>query len=979
MYIALLFTLLALGATLLLRGLSRGRRQIAVPGALLLAGTLAFYAFLSFWGELLWFEELGQARRFWVVLFAASGTAAAGAVAAGSVVWLVTRPLRRAAPRARRAGVAFAAALGLLWGGAAWDLALQWLYAVDAGVREPVFGLDAGFYLFSLPFYDALYGLALVSAAVALALASWVAFGNFSLVSRLRRSATLMAAGPRERADAPASAPRTARKTRALEAEAEGQRGLYAAAAAFALALCFGRVLSMYHLLYSSAGVVRGPGWTDAHVRLPANVVLAAALALAALALLVPGTRRALESRLGGPRRREAGASGGPGATSAIGALALGITALWALGLVALPALFQWLRVTPNELALERPYLEHSIAFTRRGFALDRVESRQFDPKGRVTEELVERSEHVLSEVRLWDPQALDQVLEQFQEIRLYYELTGVDIDRYQLGPNYRQVMIAPREMEPRNLPAESQTFVNRHFKYTHGYGVAMAPVSDFTPDGLPMLVVRDMPPVSEHPAVVMTRPEIYYGERADHYVVVNSRAAEFDYPSGAENVYARYAGAGGVELRGFFRKLVYGWKLGGTRLLFSDYPTDESRIMFRRNVRERVATLAPFLELDGDPYVVLVGGRLKWVIDAYTTSNYYPYSEPFFDREGVPSQSPEGAPGRPPGLAVPVRRPRLNYVRNAVKAVVDAYDGSAALYVYEPDDPIIRVWSRVFPELLRPKSEMPAELRAHVRYPEEMLHLQGLVYAKYHMTDPEVFYNQEDLWVRATEKHYGDVKPVAPYYVMWQPPGSGRAEFVTMQPYTPKNRQVLIGWLAGMCDPDNYGRLLAYRFPKDKWVLGPQQVDTKIDQDAELSGQLTLWNQLGKRVIRGNVLAIPIDETILYVEPIYLQAETAAYPELRMVVVMNGEAMSFAPSFRGALEGLLGPGERRPAGEGRAEGGAPRAEPGPQTFERAQRHFDAYVRLTGEGRFAEAAAELEGLGEVLAGRGREPRDLPNR
>lgn len=345
----------------------------------------------------------------------------------------------------------------------------------------------------------------------------------------------------------------------------------------------------------------------------------------------------------------------------------------------------------------------------------------------------------------------------------------------------------------------------------------------------------------------------------------------------------------------------------------------------------------------------------MKWIIDAYTTSSYYPYSEPYF--AGPARSSEEAKPGSQP----PEHR-RLhgaNYVRNSVKAVVDAYDGSVSLYVFNPEDPIVQVWSRIFPDLFRPMSDMPESLRAHVRYPEALLHAQGVVFSKYHMTDPTVFYNQEDLWVRATEKYYDEVRPVEPYYVMWQAPGSTEVEFILMQPFTPKNRQVLIGWIAGMCDGDNYGNLVAYRFPKDKWVLGPQQVDTKIDQSPELSAQLTLWDQHGKRVIRGNVLAIPIAKTILYVEPIYIQAQTAAYPELRMVVLMHGDDMSYAPTFSQALEGLV---DRRPSIASPETAVLSRTEAAQQ----ANHAFDEYVKLMSSGHFAEAGKQLEILRETL-------------
>ena len=391
---------------------------------------------------------------------------------------------------------------------------------------------------------------------------------------------------------------------------------------------------------------------------------------------------------------------------------------------------------------------------------------------------------------------------------------------------------------------------------------------------------------------LAVTRPEIYYGELTTEPVIVNTEEAEFDYPSGDTNVYTRYQGEGGVRLSNFWRKLLFGWKFDGSVFLFSSYPTAESRVLFHRQISQRVERLAPFLTFDADPYIVAHEGRLVWIIDGYTTSDYYPYSQAF-DSRGESRRTIQSLD-------------RVNYVRNSVKAVVDAYNGKVDYYVFDDDDPIIQTWARVFPGLLKPKADMPQGLREHVRYPNDFLLVQGLIYSQYHMSDPEVFYNQEDLWVRATEKHYKKIVPVEPYYVMWELPGSDRAEFVVILPFTPKNKQVLIGWIAGLSDGDNYGRLLAYNFPKDKRMLGPQQVETKIDQDPFLSGQLTLWDQQGSEVIRGNVLAIPVDNSLLYVEPIYLQAETAAYPELRLVAVMYGDQLSYATTFDEAVEGLV-------------------------------------------------------------------------
>jgi uncharacterized membrane protein (UPF0182 family) len=922
MYLLLLTALLILAAWMVASGLRADKRlRIAAGGAIGLATVLVF-ALLSFWGEMLWFEALGYASRFWTFVIAEGGAmlaamvlaAALAAVLSWATGWAVTR----------WAAVLASAVAGLWWGAENWEPLLLYLNRVPSGLADPVFGMDTGFYLFALPFLDDLQGLLLLVTLITLAAAliatfDWRGQGEPTLRERRRRAK-------------------------------EPLLPVLIAAAGLALVLALGRLLQAFHLLYSQWGVVAGAGWTDVHVRLPAYLFTAAVLIVTAALPLIPSARRWLGQRLGALS---------PGQSPALVSLVvawLSTAGLWFLASGAAPALVQWLVVEPNEITFEAPYIARNIEFTRRGFRLHDVEERQFPAvENGFDRQIVQNNRHLLSEVRLWDWRALDDVYKQFQEIRLYYEFIDVDMDRYRFGGRYRQVMASARELAQKNLPAQSQTFVNKRFKYTHGYGLTLATVSDFTPEGLPNLLVKDLPPKSQFPELAVDRPQIYYGELTTEPVVVNTKEQEFDHPSGETNVYIRYPGHGGVQISNLWRKFVFGWMFDGTRLLLSTYPTPDSRMMFHRQVRERVQRIAPFLELDEDPYIVLVDGKLYWIIDAYTTSRYFPYSEPFSSSELVEYRAKRGT------LDLVSRAARhldgTNYARNSVKVVVDAFHGSVDLYVFEPDDPLIRAWQRALPQLFRPESEMPEGLHAHVRYPQDFLLAQGLVYAKYHMTDPEVFYNQEDLWVRATEKHYSQVQPVEPYYVMWELPGSDQAEFVLILPFTPKNRQVLIGWIAGLSDGKNYGRFLAYQFPKEKRVLGPQQVETKIDQDSFLSGQLTLWDQRGSNVIRGNVLAIPIDNRLLYVEPIYLQAETAAYPELRLVVVMYGDTMSYAESFDEALRGLYG------------EGAAPEL---PSTVsikelaKRANEAFEAYLDALGEQRFEDAAEQLKTLKELL-------------
>ena len=901
-----------------------------IGGLTVIALTAVFFGSLSLWGEELWFDALGYVRRFWTLLGAQVGALLSGVALAMAMVWAVTRPLGR--HPVRRGAVLVAALGGAVLGVQSWSDALLYFNRVTTGVTEPVFGQDTGFYLFSLPFYQRLYGLLLLASLISLAAGAVAAFAWDE-----RR-------GPRLRRNG-----------------GNGQRpfsALLIAASVVATVLAAGRILAAYQLLYSEWGVVHGPGWTDIHVRLPAYFLMAALLVLLGLA---PWSHR-LQERLA---RWTGGVTSLRAPTvDALAIVWIAIGGLWVIVLGVAPWLVQSLAVEPNEITFEKPYIERNIAFTLQGFDLTKVEERQFPAAERFTREMANDNRDLLSEVRLWDWRALDAVYKQFQEIRLYYEFVDVDMDRYTFGGRYRQVMASARELAQDNLPAQSRTFVNKRFKYTHGYGLTLATVSDFTAEGLPNLLVRDIPPRSSYPALRVDRPQIYYGELTRGPVVVNTSEQEFDYPSGEENKYIRYPGKGGVAMPGLWRQFLFGWKFDGTPFLFSSYPTPKSRVMFHRQVRERVQQLAPFLDFDEDPYIVLVDGRLYWMIDAYTTSTHYPYSEPFSSRELVEYRDDTSTRGFTRRTANDLHG--VNYVRNAVKAVVDAFDGTVNFYVFEPDDPLIQAWQRALPGVFRDKDQMPEGLRAHVRYPQDFLLVQGLVYAKYHMRDPAVFYNQEDLWVRATEKYYDHVQPVEPYYVMWERPGSNQAEFVLIQPFTPKNRQVLIGWIAGMSDGEDYGRFLAYKFPKERRVLGPQQVETKIDQDSFLSGQLTLWDQRGSRVIRGNVLAIPLDDTLLYVEPIYLQAETAAYPELRVVVVMHGDTMRYADTFDKALDGLFT--DTSPDLRGAAAGGLSASELGRQI----NQAFEAYLNALGDQRFDDSAKQLERLRDLirqLAGR----------
>ncbi|MFW6360770.1 MAG: UPF0182 family protein [Spirochaetota bacterium] len=985
MYTVVFLALIAISGLILFRGIHSGKKRNIILGAALAAATLLFFWFMGFWGEKLWFDSLGYADRFWqeILIKVVSGLIglAIGVAVLLPFALMVQIPKESGLPRKtlRMVPLALGGLIGISKGVGNWDTIFKFLYQHTTDIKEPILGMDAGFYMFTLPFLEVIYSLLFILSIIAVILTF------LPLYAHTQRGLSRYFS---EKSGARDVTPDEEEQAQAEKSQKGG--GLFLSAASlFFVMLAVGKLLDRYRLLLDSGGITVGPGWTDANIRMPMFFVAAFIALLGAALLWFPALRR----KIGKPFGKLFSNMLHPQVTAA-GSVLILILVLWFVVLNIVPGLFQSLKVSPNEITMERQYINNNIELTRHGFNLMNISEEEFPVSQEFNRQMVEDNQGTISNIRLWDWRALDSVYKQFQEIRLYYEFRDIDIDRYYINGDYRSVMVSAREMETDNLPPKSQTFVNKHFKYTHGYGITMNTVNDFTDSGLPQLLIKDIPPQNEYESLRVDRPEIYYGELTDEYVVANSKEKEFDYPSGDENAYVEYAGDGGVQVSNFFRKLIFGYKFGGTKFLFSGYTDKDSRVMFYRDIIERVNRAAPFLTFDRDPYIVLIDGELHWIVEGYTTSTNFPYSD-YYTAEAVgASRIAERRRGTEERLTG-----RINYIRNSVKAVVNPYNGDIDMYIYDESDALIKVWNRIFPGLFKNKSEMPTALKQHVRYPANYLMLQGEVYSKYHMTDPAVFYNQEDLWIKATEKYYNDVQDVKPYYVMWERPGSDEPEFVVMMPFTPKNRQVLIGWIAGASDPEHYGEFIAYKFPKDKRVLGTQQVETKIDQNSYLSSQLSLWSQRGSNVIRGNVIAIPIDDTMLYIEPIYLQSETAAYPELRLVAVMHDDNLSYAESFEDALKGLYsedtgpqklnedlvsqfssqqgqaGAGEQAEAGEQTAaEGQAAPAAPGAaelpegmeQLIQSANSAFDTYFELLGEKRFGEAAQELDRLGRVL-------------
>ncbi len=711
-----------------------------------------------------------------------------------------------------------------------WESALLYFNGAPFGIQDPLLGKDIGFYLFQLPGLDAIYRWFLVSLGLVLVATAFI---------------YLLYGGIQYGEDG-------------LSVHGAAKVHLSLLLALLLVVQSGGYLLDAYKLLYSHNGVVFGAGYTDIHARLPALRVLAVLALIAAVVCLFQMRRPGLRYLVIG-----------------IGALAVA----HGIGMFAYPSFLQQFHVVPNELVAETPYIQRNIRSTRHAYGLDRVEAQEFPVNEVLTAEDLQENDATVKNIRLWNYMPLLSTYAQLQQIRTYYEFVDVDNDRYHIDGNYRQVMLSARELSHEQLP--SRIWINEHLVYTHGYGVVYSPVNQISKEGLPEFFVKDIPPVSNG-FIKVTRPEIYFGEVANDYVFVKTLAQELDYPAGDQNIYTTYEGEGGVPLRSFWRKLLYSARFATLRISLSNDITPESRILYYRKIQDRVQKLAPFLTFDEDPYLVVTPeGRLFWIVDGYTTSDRYPYSEP---REGVG-----------------------NYIRNSVKTVVDAYNGTVDFYIADADDPVVQAYSRGFPGLFKEMEAMPEALRSHVRYPQDLFKVQAGMYATYHMRDPQVFYNKEDLLsipMRTVDEQEQEMEP---YYTIMRLPGEEKEEFVLLLPFTPNNRDNMRAWLAARSDGTHYGKLLALNFPKARLVYGPKQVDARIDQDAFISQQLSLWGQRGSQVIRGSLLAIPIQDSLLYVQSLYLAAEQGSLPELKRVVAVFGNRIAMRENLEDALRELFG------------------------------------------------------------------------
>src|SRR6516164_205778 len=899
-------------------------RALIIIGIIFLICLILLELVVSFLVDWLWFSEIGYLDVFWTTIVAEVEIFIAVFIATSIILWANGLLALRFAQSRRDHGPAdfewksastttlpdaleftrhrlpwrvivpvgacFLAML-VAWGEVDnWRVFLQFLYQVPFGANDPVYDKDISFYLFTL--------LALV------AIKNWLVFTLF--LSVLFVAAIYWVHG-----DIEYTAQRRSMSPRPI-AHGSVLLGFFFAVKAWSYGL------ERYQLLYGDNGVVVGASYTDIHVGLP---VLWLLIGLSIIAAIAAWTNVKMHTfRI------------------PVAAVVLVFGGSFVFFGV-FPAFFNRVFVKPNELQLEKPYIQRNIELTQLAYNLHQITAKPFPAEKDLTFKTLETNKATIDNIRLWDWHPLTDAYVQLQEIRTYYKFHDVDVDRYWLDGAYQSVMLSARELKSSLLPPNAQTWVNSHVLFTHGNGVVMSPVTRKSAEGLPLFYLRDIPPVASGGPEIR-EPRIYYGEETDSYVIVKGSTPEFDYPKGKDNIYAAYDGTGGVPVGGIARRILFAWHFNDVNLLLSSYITGDSRIMIRRNIQERVRTIAPFLRLDHDPYLVISDGRLFWMQDAYTTSDYFPYAQP---AQGL----------------------NLNYIRNSVKVVVDAYNGTVDFYLMDSVDPIAATYQRIFPGLFKPFAAMPAGLKKHIRYPEDLFLIQARVYQAYHMEAADVFYNREDLWQFPRQPGGGGTAMMAPYYIIMRLPGEPQAEFFLMIPMVPSRRDNMIAWLAARCDPPDYGKLIVYEFPKEKLVYGPFQIEARINQNTEISQQLTLWNQMGSRVIRGaNLLVIPIENSILYASPLYLRAEQGHLPELKRVIASYGERVVMKETLAEALSALFEAGTA-PAPPS-ATTGTPLAGPPADRAREALDHYNQAMERLKSGDWAGFGTELDAIRGLL-------------
>lgn len=788
------------------------------------------------------------------------------------------------------------------WSAGHWNEYLFATHGVHITQTDPILGMSLSFYLFRLPIIFFLYHVALiiVVAGVVTAAAWYFVEGGIWVTPN------------------------------GIGVGRNARRHLMVLGGFLFLLFAWRARLGMYDLVYAPGGLVYGAGYTDIHVSWPILWVQLALCAITAIAFFAGASEGRLRP-----------------AEYCVGAV-IGVAIL---GGWIIPAVVQSYVVAPSELEREQPYIARNIAFTRQAYGLDKFDQRNFPAIQDLTASSIEQNTATMRNLRLWDSGPQLTTFQQLQEIRTYYDFANVYYDRYNIDSQLREVSLSARELSAQSLP--DPNWVNQHLIYTHGYGLCLGPVNESTPDGMPVLFIKDIPPASSI-SVKVTRPEIYYGQLSNNYCLVRTKAKEFDYPSGEDNVYSVYKGSGGVPMGGLWKRLLFALRFGDTNILFSNYLESGSRIMMYRRVLQRVETLAPFLSYDSHPYLVIADdGSLEWMVDAYTTSRDYPYSEP---TDGVG-----------------------NYIRNSVKVTINAYDGTVKFYVADPSDPLIQTYQHIFPGVFLPLSDMPADLRAHIRYPQDFFAIQAAKYAVYHMTDPSVFYSKEDLWRVSGRTVNGSSTPMSPYYAVMKLPEIGKTEeFILMVPFSPARKNNMIAWMAARCDGNDYGKVLVFTFPKEKLIYGPEQIQSRVNQSPAISQQLTLWDQGGSKVIRGTLLVVPVQNAVMYVEPLYLAAQGgSSIPELKRVIVAYSDHAVMEPSLADALNVIFGGGQSGESTETAGTASIPAQNASSQPaktipssleslIQQANQHYEKAQQDLRQGDWGGYGQEIEQLGKVL-------------
>jgi uncharacterized membrane protein (UPF0182 family) len=894
------------------RGGRGARITIIVLAIVILLGARSLASFSI---EYQWWKELGQLDTWFAMLAYGFAPLLAATLIAFGALWLAhARALKFAGTGLSEHPLyAWISSAGLLFAGyliaagsiETWTvvryLGARGIPAEATAWHDSVFGLPLRFYLFDLPFYSDLRGylLALIIVSV---LVYWIAARGWQLRFKLPEMGDLRQIDP---------------SFFRLEGGLES-RFLRGALVVFLMALALRFFLARYQMVYDDHGFMVGIDYVDLNFALPLQwLAIMACLAAAALVWL----RRWILA-----------------ATMAVSLVVL----------FAVPRLVDALYVRPNEISIQRPFIGTHIHATRSAYGLEqRMRETEFKVH---TNAPIDPAAHksIIDNVRLWDVGAFHNTITQIQALRPYYVFSDTDVDRYTIDGAYREVLLTPRELDINQLPGASKSWINPHFVYTHGYGAVLAPVSKLTPDGLPVLLIENAPPEIKTPSLKLTRPEIYYGEVVQEPVFVRTAQEEFNYPSGEDNVHSRYDGTGGFPISSGAMRLAAAVREGDINILLSNPISSESRMMIRRNIKDRLQTLAGFIAWDRDPYLVITDeGRLVWMDDGYTYSNSHPYSRTV----------------EVPDLG------EVNYLRNAVKATIDAYDGTTRLYIFSAEDPIVRAYQRLFPRLFHAAAEMPADLRRHARYPETLFRVQAEIYRTYHMLDPQAFYNKEDMWdlARHTAGQEGQPQSVTPTYVVASLPDQNQAEFMLLLPFTPRNKDNLIGLMLARCDGEHLGEIVVLQLSKQELIFGPAQIAARINQEQTISKDLTLWNQQGSHVVRAQTLVLPVDSTFLYVDSIYIQSSAMSMPQLKKIVLAVGNRLIYTDTFEQAIAQLSTGAQ---ALVQQAEAPAPKAgaPPAPvsstadQRLERVRAHLRRYRELAAEGKWAEAGKELEAI-----------------